>query len=104
MKCDNAGHLTGRFQTITTKMAGDHSKLDIAQATAALKSLRSLRNNVGTLFNSLIEGIGLQSGQDSKESKFVAELQQQLVTVQTGVKYVSQDRRHNCIILICDIT
>lgn len=69
-----------------TKM-GDHStKLDIAQATVALKSLRSLRNNVGTLFNSLTEGIGLQSGQDSKESRFIAELQQQLVTVQTGVK------------------
>lgn len=66
----------------------DHSgKLDIVQATVALKSLRALRNNVGTLFHSLTEGIGLQSGQDSKESKFVAELQQQLVTVQTGVKY-----------------
>ena len=68
-------------------MAGDHSKLDIAQATAALKSLRSLRNNVGTLFNSLSEGINLQSGQEGKGSKFV--LRQQLVTVQTGVEYVS---------------
>lgn len=67
-------------------MADHSNKLDIAQATAALKSLRSLRNNVGTLFHSLAEGIGLQSGQDSKESKFVAELQQQLVIVQTGVK------------------
>jgi mediator of RNA polymerase II transcription subunit 27 len=71
-------------------MADHSSKLDIVQATAALKSLRSLRNNVGTLFHSLTEGIGLQSGQDSKESRFVAELQQQLVTVQSGVKYVLQ--------------
>lgn len=68
-------------------MADHSSKLDIVQATAALKSLRSLRNNVGTLFHSLTEGIGLQLGQDSKESRFVAELQQQLVTVQSGVKY-----------------
>lgn len=71
----------------TIPKMGDHStKLDIAQATSALKSLRALRNNVGTLFNSLTEGIGLQSGQDSKESRFIAELQQQLVTVQSGVK------------------
>lgn len=71
----------------TTNMADHSNKLDVVQATAALKSLRALRNNVGTLFHSLTEGIGLQLGLDSKESKFVAELQQQLVTVQTGVKY-----------------
>jgi hypothetical protein len=38
------------------------SKLDIVQTTAALKSLRSLRNNVAALFYSLTEGIGLLSG------------------------------------------
>ncbi len=68
-------------------MADQSSKLDVAQATAALKNLKALRNNVGTVFQSLTEGIGLQSGQDSRESKFVAELQQQLVAVQTSVRY-----------------
>lgn len=67
-------------------MADQSSKLDVAQATAALKNLKALRNNVGTVFQSLTEGIGLQSGQDSRESKFVAELQQQLVAVQTSVR------------------
>lgn len=67
-------------------MGEQAGKIDVAQATAALKHLKTLRNNVGTVFQSLTEGIGLQSGQDSKESKFVAELQQQLVAVQTSVK------------------
>lgn len=70
-------------------MGEQSGKLDVAQATAALKYLKTLRNNVGTVFQSLTEGIGLQSGQDSKESKFVAELQQQLVAVQTSVKCVT---------------
>lgn len=67
-------------------MSDQAGKLDVASATVALKQLRALRNNVGNVFQSLIEGLGLQSGQDSKESKFVAELQQQLVSVQTSVR------------------
>ncbi|EFX84421.1 hypothetical protein DAPPUDRAFT_238722 [Daphnia pulex] len=40
-----------------------------------------------TALHSLTEGIGLQSGQEITESRFVAELQQQLVTsVESGVK------------------
>ena len=61
-------------------------KLDIAQAILALKNLKNLRNNVGIVFKSLTEGIGLQFGQDNKESKFLAEVQHQLVAVQTSVK------------------
>lgn len=61
-------------------------KLDVAQANFALKSLKNLRNNVGIVFQNLTEGIGLQFGQDSKESKFLADLQHQLVSVQTSVK------------------
>lgn len=69
-----------------SKMSEPIGKLDVAQATSALKSLKNLRNNVGIVFQSLTEGIGLQFGQDSKESKFLAELQHQLVSVQTSVK------------------
>jgi hypothetical protein len=44
-----------------------------------------------TALHSLTEGIGLQSGQEITESRFVAELQQQLGTsAESGVKYVLQ--------------
>lgn len=67
-------------------MSEPSGKLDVASATAALKQLKALRNNVGAIFQSLVDGMGLQTGQDSKESKFVAELQQQLSSVQTSVR------------------
>jgi mediator of RNA polymerase II transcription subunit 27 len=70
-------------------MSEPSGKLDVASATAALKQLKALRNNVGAIFQSLVDGMGLQSGQDSKESKFVTELQQQLSSVQTSVRYIT---------------
>lgn len=70
-------------------MSEPSGKLDVTSATAALKQLKALRNNVGAIFQSLVDGMGLQSGQDSKESKFVTELQQQLSSVQTSVRYIT---------------
>merc|ERR1712137_161185 len=61
-------------------------KFDVGQAVLALKALKTLRSNVGVVFQSLSDGIGAQYGHENKESKFVTELQHQLVAVQTSVK------------------
>ena len=74
-------------QTLTVGRMADQTKFDVSQVVGTLKALKSLRNNVGVVFQSLTDGIGLQYGQESRETKFVGELQHQLVAVQTSVRY-----------------
>ena len=71
---------------LSLRMAEQATKFDVGQAAVALKALKNLRNNVGTLFQTLTDGIGLQYGQDGRESRFVSELQQQMGVVQSSVK------------------
>jgi hypothetical protein len=55
--------------------------VDQARSNSCLKITSISEKNVPTLFHSpaqLTEGIGLQSGQEITESRFVAELQQQI--------------------------
>lgn len=59
---------------------------DIEQLNIALISIKTLRSNVGRVFESVSNGLRADHGEDGKENKFVLELQEQLTVVNNNLR------------------
>lgn len=59
---------------------------DIEQLHIALSSIKTLRSNVGRVFESVSNGLRADHGEDGKENKFVLELQELLTVVNNNLR------------------
>lgn len=69
-------------------------QLQLEQLQIALTAVKALRSSVGHVFDSLANGLSAEHSEESRETKFVMELQELLTTVNNNLKDVEQAAGH----------